>query len=103
MTTTTATQSITTAAESDSDLTLADREDILTNAPTGTAGKKAPASIQRMTVTVKVDVLMEEFGEEFGVAGWSPTRAALRAYLQDVLETVDHERLARVVASLQVR
>jgi hypothetical protein len=88
-----------TATASESTIVPVEREEILAAAA---KKKKGGAPIQRMTFTLKLDVLMEDFGKEFGVEGWSPTREVLQAYLQDVIETVDHERLARVVSTMRV-
>lgn len=61
----------------------------------------APRNIQRMTISVPVDVDMGAFEETFAVKGWSPTREALAAHILELL--LEDQDLAGAVAHITTK
>jgi hypothetical protein len=60
----------------------ATEEQVSEQAPEVEAPKR---NVQRMTLSIPVDVDMGEWESRFGVKGWSPTRESLVAYLHALL------------------
>jgi hypothetical protein len=70
-------------------------------APEATETEAPARNIQRMTVQVPIDVDMDLFEANFGVKGWSPTRAALVA---EVLRVLGHgKRLNQSIVGLETK